>query len=145
LVSLQSSQCPERLSGADVNEALIPQVVAWLQKIVPDAIEVSSVTPGSVLIRAFQGPELAIQDVGSVLGQCGVAAPDAIRLAFDSLLATVQDFVCEELTVPWPEVKGVGIPEPRVVVSSGTVIAGYATSERWVAHTPTLRFDELPA
>jgi hypothetical protein len=140
--SVQGPQCPKRLRGPTVNEDLIAHVVVWLQQVVPDAIEISLVTPGSVQIRSVEGPELVIQDVASVLNQPDISVTELIRAAFDSLLSTVQDFVCEESTSPWPTYTGTAFPAPRVVISPlGTVVVGFATADGWVARTNPFQFN----
>lgn len=125
-----------------MSDTLVGHIVAWLQQVVPGEIKVSSVAPGSVLIRSSEGPEVVVQDVKAVLEEPGAAASDAIVAALDSLLSTVQDFVCETLTVPWPVATSDSFPMPRVVVSPAeTVVAGFATPHGWVLRTPPFRFD----
>lgn len=50
---------------------------------------------------------------GDTLKNAEVAASDA--------LSTVQDFVCEELTVPWPETASGHRPVPRVRVTGNAI------------------------
>lgn len=125
-----------------MSDDLIGYVVQWLRQVVPEAIDVFSPSPGFISIRSREGVGLVTVDLGAVLHQPGVAAHDATSWALHSILSTTQDFVSEELTIPWPDKSSDIFPMPRVTISpSGTIVAGYATDDGWALRMPPVKID----
>jgi hypothetical protein len=107
------------VDGPTLAEALAER----LARVVPAGFEIFA-QGASVSIQDDSGLGLA-QDVGGILDQHGDAADLLVR-ACHNVLDSVQDFVAETLTVPWPDAEmamaGVRVVEDRILL-------WYATSE----------------
>lgn len=83
----------------EVGRKLATALVSRLAKIVPQAV---SILADDAQIALVRGNEiLAKADLEAMLDQSGDAR-DLVVTALTSALSTIQDFVAEELTVPWP-------------------------------------------
>jgi len=104
------------VDGVTLAEALAERLAG----VVPAGVQIFAQGP-SVSIQDDSGLGL-LQDVGGILEQHGDAI-DQLVLACLSVLNSVQDFVAETLTVPWPDAEmamaGVRVAEDRILLWYG--------------------------
>lgn len=83
----------------DVARRLAAALVSRLAKLVPQGI---SILMDDARIALARGNEiLAKADLEPILDQAGDVR-DLVVMALTNALSTIQDFVAEELTIPWP-------------------------------------------
>lgn len=123
-------------------DLLAAELVERLAPAVPSSIRVVAVGTEIELSTEVPTDGRVVMDVsafGPLPGVAGYELEPTLRAACLHVLDTVQDYVAETTTDPWPGTTV--MPEPVVEVDEGVIVLSYATADETVlAFAPIPRF-----